>query len=229
MRMRAMRRPAAQDDAEIVDRGQRRAGQRLHRAERQVGDVVDAVDRVAREALEQPVIQHRLGAGEPLLGGLEDEVHRAREIPRLGEVFRRAQQHRGVPVMAAGMHAVRCARAVGEVVGLLHRQRVHVRAQADRPVAAGRFAPAQDAHHPRAAEAAMHLDAPFRELGGDDFTGAVFLEADLGMRVEVLPPGGHFGLQLGQPGQRGHRAQAPTSIGGRNATPLGVAIQVCLT
>ena len=38
---------------------------------------------VAREFVEQPVLDHRLGAAEPLLGRLEDEMHGAVEIAAL--------------------------------------------------------------------------------------------------------------------------------------------------
>ena len=48
---------------------------------------------------------------------------------------------------------------VGEAGGLLHRQRVHVGAQADAGLA---VAAAQHADHAGAADAAMHLDAPCR-------------------------------------------------------------------
>ena len=49
------------------------------------------------------VLQHRLGAAQALLGGLEDEVHRTVEAPRAGELLRCAEQHRRVAVMAAAV------------------------------------------------------------------------------------------------------------------------------
>jgi hypothetical protein len=65
----------------------------------------------------------------------------------------------------------------------LHRQRVHVGAQPD-PLAAVAFA-LEYADHAGAANAAVHLDAPLRELFGDNAGGADFLEADLGVRVQI--------------------------------------------
>ena len=38
----------------------------------------------------------------------------------------------------------------------------------------------------------MHLDAPLRELVGDNARCAHLLEADLGMRVQVAPDRGEF-------------------------------------
>ena len=78
------------------------------------------------------------------------------KFARLGEVLRRAQQHRRVPVMAAGMHLAGDRRGVGELVGLVHVERVHVGAQADR---APGLARPQRADHAGLGQAAMHLDA----------------------------------------------------------------------
>ena len=69
-------------DRDVEERAARhhRAGADLEFADRQPGPVVHAEDRVAREFVEQPVLDHRLGAAEPFLGRLEDEVHGAVEI-----------------------------------------------------------------------------------------------------------------------------------------------------
>ena len=111
-------------------------------------------------------------AAAALLGRLEDEVHGALEVALLAQHLGRAQQHGGMAVMAAGMHAAGILRAVLEIVGLVHRQAVHVGAQADR---LQRIALAQGSDQPGLAEAARHLEAPFRELGGDDVGGPVLL------------------------------------------------------
>src|SRR3546814_3855931 len=47
------------------------------------------------------------------------------------------------------------------------------------------------------AEAAMHLDAPFRQLGRHHVAGALLLEAEFGMGVQVAPPFGHLRRELG--------------------------------
>ena len=48
------------------------------------------------------------------------------------------------------------------------------------------------ADHAGAAEAAVHLDAPLRQFVGDDPGSADFLEADLGMRVQIPADRGEF-------------------------------------
>jgi hypothetical protein len=128
---------------------------------------------------------HGAGAAEAFLGRLEDEDRRALEVPRLGEVARRAEQHGGVAVMAAAVES--CRRMVerqGRLVDLVHRQRIHVGAQADAaagPAACLRRMPTT----PVLADAAMCTSMPQeRELLGDDVGGPDLLEADLGMGVE---------------------------------------------
>jgi hypothetical protein len=41
----------------------------------------------------------------------------------------------------------------------------------------------------------VHFDAEGLQLGGDDCRGALLLEAELGMRVDVAPPRAHFALE----------------------------------
>jgi hypothetical protein len=52
-----------------------------------------------------PVLDHRLATPEPLFGGLKDQIDGPVELAGLGEIPGCAEQHRGVPVMAAGLHA----------------------------------------------------------------------------------------------------------------------------
>ena len=163
---------------------------------------MEPVDLVAGEALEEPVGEHRAGAAEPLLGRLEDEHRGAVEGPRLGEVARRAEQHRGVPVMAAGVHLAGLGRGVGKPGRLLDRQRVHVGAKPDAAIVAA--LPFEHADHPGPADAAMHRDAPGGELFGDDRGGALLLEADLRMGVEVVPPGDEVVGEAGDAVEDGH-------------------------
>ena len=94
---------------------------------------------------------------EPFLGRLEDEVHRAVEVARLGQVARGAEQHRGVAVMAAGMHLARLGRLVAR--SSLASWIGSASMSARRPIGAGPLPVAQHADHAGAADAAMHLDA----------------------------------------------------------------------
>src|SRR5580700_7914457 len=112
-------------------------------------------------------------------------MHGAVEIARLSQIAGSAEQHRRVSVMAAGVHPALMRRAVRETVGFEDRQAIHIGPQPDR---ARRVADAQPADHPGLADAAMHLDAPLRELVGDQLRGAPFLETELGMGVDVAPP-----------------------------------------
>src|ERR1700733_12947969 len=110
-------------------------------------------------------------------------MHGAVEIAGLGEVARGAEQHGGVAVMAATVEAARNGRAPFQIGVLLHRQRVHIGAQPDALAAIA--VALEHADHPGAAEPAMHFDAPLLELVGDDAGGADFLEADLGMGMQI--------------------------------------------
>ena len=104
------------------------------------------------------------------------------EVLRLSEVARRAEQHRGVAVVAARVHAAGDRRAVGELVALGDRQRIHVGAQADRAQAASAADRANDAG---AADAAVGLDAERLEVAGDERGGTVLLEREFGMGMDV--------------------------------------------
>ena len=114
-----------------VGRGHDRTGADRERADRNARAVVHAVDLLDAETLHQPVLDHRGGAGAALLGRLEDHDRVAGEIPGLGEIARRTEQHRGVAVMAAGVHLARRLGGVGQIGRFLDRQRVHVGAQPD--------------------------------------------------------------------------------------------------
>src|SRR5690606_7707880 len=76
-------------------------------AQGQVGPVVEVVDLVAREAFEQTLSDHRPRSAQSFLGRLEDEDHRATEIPRLRQIAGRAKQDGRVAVVAASMEDTR--------------------------------------------------------------------------------------------------------------------------
>ena len=58
---------------------------------RQAGAVMQPIDRVAREAIKQPIRQHGLSAAAPFFRRLENEMHRAVEIARLRQITRGGQ------------------------------------------------------------------------------------------------------------------------------------------
>ncbi len=146
-------------------------------------DVVHGEDGVAGEALQQPVVEHRAGTAEALFGRLEDQLQGAAPVRRLDQVPGCGEEHRGVAVVAAGVHAPAVAAAVAEPRGLDDRQRIHVRPQAEPPRA---VALAEDADHAGAADPFVHFVAPAAQAFGDQRGGASLLEAQFGMGVDVL-------------------------------------------
>ena len=137
-------------------------------ADRQARLVVHAVDFGDAEALHHAVLHHLMAAAAAFLGGLEDDGDGAREIPRLAQLPRRTEQHGGVPVMAAGMHAAgNLARHRASPVASVIGKRVHVGPKTDgRPVA---LPPLDEADDAGAADAGHHLvAAEALELLGDE-------------------------------------------------------------
>ena len=98
-------------------------------------------------------------------------MHGAVEFVRFGEEPRRAQQHRGMPVMAAGVHLAVIHRAMVEFVAFLDVKRVHIGAQPDGAV---RITALERAHDAGLAQAAIDRQPPGFKPCGDDIGGAVF-------------------------------------------------------
>src|SRR5215472_16873113 len=124
-------------------------------------------------------------AAKTFFGRLKDQMHRAVEIAGFGKVPSRTEQHRRMPVMAAGMHAPVISRAVGEVGRLLDRQAVHIGSEPNR---AQRITGAQPANDTGLADAAKYLAAEPGELLGDEVGGALLFEPEFGMGMNVMPP-----------------------------------------
>ena len=186
LRMGAVPAAALHADREAVDRRHHRPGVQRDGARGQRGPVVQREHLLRGEALEQAVADHLARAGMAFLARLEEEVDGAVEVAGLRQVLRGAQQDRAVPVVPAAVHAARDARAIGRIAEFLDRQCVHVGPQAD-AAAAGRGTAVQHADHAGAAHVAVHLDAERLQEGGDACGRAFLLEAEFGMRVEVLP------------------------------------------
>ena len=89
-----------------------------------------------------------------------------------------------MPVMPAAMHPSVVARLVGELVLLLHRQRIHVGAQPD-PSSGCIASSWNDGDDAGAADTGVVLDRPRGQLIAHETRGAMLFEAQLGMRVEV--------------------------------------------
>ncbi len=177
---------AADGDFEGTGAGHHRPRHYRHLADGDPRPVVQAIDGFHRELIEQPVLDHHVGAGFRLLSRLEDEADGSVKVQRvlvLGEVTRGAEQQRRVSVMAAGVHFPRMPRAIREAVLLIDRQRVHVGAQAD---GAGAAALAQDADNPGLRQSAMHFQTIRRELAGDDIGGTRLVEGQFRVGVNIV-------------------------------------------
>jgi hypothetical protein len=183
-------------------------------------EVVQRKHRLAGKAVEQAVLDHLQRAGlAHLLGRLEDEVHRAAEVTALRQVPGRRQQHGGVAVVAAGVHAPVVGGAVGEMVFLLQRQRVQVGTQADGPWP---VATLQHTHHTRAGHTGVHLDAPLAQQARHDLGRAVFFKAQLGVRMDVAAQA-HEARHIGKTINQVHRGFLADQVDGRWASVRGSA------
>ena len=154
-----------------------------------------------------------LADGRPLLGRLEEEDDRAgQRRAQRHEDLGRAEEHRGVRVVAAGVHDSLGRAAVRHVVLLGDRQRVHVGAQGDDTAGP---AAAQDADDTGAGHRVAHLEAERPQLVGDELPGALLAVAQLGVGVEVAPHRHHLRRDLlGGGKDRRVRGEGPGGRGG---------------
>ncbi len=194
-------------DIDRIRRRHDRTGPDRERADRNSRTVMHAIDLIDAETVHQPVLDHGGSAGAALFRRLKDHDGIAGKVPGLGEITGGAEQHRGVPIMAAGVHLARRPGRVGEVGLLLDRQRIHVGAQPDHPdiALAGRFAALDDADDASAAETrgdfvATELPQPVR----NECRGAMHFVQQLGMGMDILAPDLDIGLQIGDAINDGH-------------------------
>jgi hypothetical protein len=127
-------------------------------------------------------------------------------IPGLGEVPRRTQKHRGVTVMAAGMHQARRLGGMGQIGRFLDRQRVHVGAKPDHvDLALAGLLALDDADDAGAAEAGGDLvAAEFAQAIGDKCGSAMDVVEQFGVFMDIAAPGLNIGLQIGDAVDDGH-------------------------
>jgi hypothetical protein len=92
------------------------------------------------DAIEGTIIDHHwrttlMLATRSLFGGLEQEAHFAAQLTRgkfLLEQMRNAKQHRGMCIVAAGVHIPGCLRDKIVIGRLNNRQRIHIGANTKR-------------------------------------------------------------------------------------------------
>ena len=184
-------------DGKLIRGGKERTGPYGKRSNGTTGPIVHAVDFVNLPAVHHAIGAHLAATAAALFGGLKNDHHGAVEIAGFGQIFGRAQQHRGMAIMATGMH--RAGGFAGIVqAGLFHdRQCVHIGAQPDH-LATIRAAP-DHANHAGAANAGHHLVTAKRaQLFGHHCRCAMGVEQYFRMRVQVAPPGGNLGQHFGK-------------------------------
>jgi len=126
-------------------------------------------------------LDHRERAARAFFRRLEEQHDVAAELLALrDEHARRAQEHRGVRVVAAGVHLAGNFRTKRFAAALGQRQRIHVGAQT-------RNGPAPAAHdaHDACLRDAPVLDAERREFALHERGRAHFFEAEFGMTMDL--------------------------------------------
>ena len=196
-------------DDDGIAAGHDRTGPKRERADRNARTVVHAVDLLDTETVHQPVLDHRNRTRAPLFGRLEDHDHLACKIAGLGEIARRPQKHRGVAVMAAGVHQAFRFGGIRQIGRLLDRQRVHIRPQPDHlhVPSAGRLVALDDADDAGAADTGNDLvAAEFPQPLRHQCRSAVHVVEQFRVFMNIPAPGLDVGLQLGDAVDDGHGA-----------------------
>ena len=166
-----------------------------------------AVDLLNAEAIHQPVLDHRGSSRAALFRGLKDHHRVAGKISRLREIAGRAEQHRGMAVVTAGMHQAFRLGGVGKIGLFLDRQRIHVGPQSDHldVAIAGRLPALDDADHAGLAEAGRDfIAAKLPQAVGHEGRGAVNVIQQLWVFMDIAAPGLDVGLQIGDAVDDGH-------------------------
>ena len=182
VRHRAVRALAADGDLEFIARCEHRARPQSELAHRHARPVVRAEDGLHRELIEQTVLHHLARTAAAFFGWLEHQVDGAIEGAVLRQVLGSRQQHRGVAVVSARVHLAGMGAGMREAVHFGHRQCIDVGAQAHRPFGSAVLDDADDAG---LAHAAVDRDAPVGQRLGDEVRGALLLEAQLRVGMDV--------------------------------------------
>ena len=168
------------------------------------GPVVHAIDLLDAPAVHHAIFAHLAPAAAPFFGGLKDHHDRPVKVPRFGQILRRAQKHRRVAVVAAGVHRVGRLGGIVQPGLLVDRQRVHICAQPDDLARRGGVAldHADNAGTPDAFDDFVTAKGP--QLFSDGGRGAMRLKQDFGVFMQVTSPCGDVGVQFGKSVLNGH-------------------------
>ena len=140
------------------------------------------------------LIQFDGAAGRQLLGVLEDTDQFAAEfLAMAGSQYGSAQQHGGVPVMAAGMHHAWGFRAKRQLIAFRDGQGVDIRADGNGPARPA----APDAGHQAGLGGPGDLNVlQFLQLRLNVVGGGKLLERELGVLMEMTAPCDHLGEEF---------------------------------
>jgi hypothetical protein len=151
--------------------------------------VVHAKNRLHGALVEHAILDHFASAATAFFGRLENQIDGAIKIAVLGKVFGSGQQHGCVTIVTAGVHFSFVLTGMRKGVELLHGQGVHVGSEADTAAACTAITAMHNADHTGGAHAAQNRNAPIGQLLGHHIGRANFLEAQLGVGVNVFADG----------------------------------------
>ena len=92
------------ENLKLICCGEKRARTDGKLTRRHARPVVHSIDLLHIPAVHNAVFAHFAAAAAALFCGLENHDHGAVEISRLGQILRRPQKHRGMPIVPAGVH-----------------------------------------------------------------------------------------------------------------------------
>ena len=178
---------AANHGHELVLCCHRGSGPNVQRAGLERRPEVQPVNRTGLDDVEDTRLDHAQATAAALLSRLETEHDVANQlVAARREQRRRAEQHRGVAVVPARVHAPVVLRSVFPSGNLLDRKRIHVGAQQNRgPPAAGGPQHADDAGH---GDAGRDLELQPAKRLGDEGGRSGLLEGQLRPPMEVASP-----------------------------------------
>lgn len=202
-----------------INRGHDRPRRGVKSAFGQVWSIVQRIDLRDVEPVHDTFLNHNVRAAALFLGRLKDQRHAAREVSRLGQITGCTQQHRGMPVMTAGMHLTGMFRGIVHARFFRDRQRIHVGAQSDRrPLGL----PIDDCDDTGCSDALMYfIYTKLAQPVGDKSCCLVALKLQFGDRMQVLPPRGHIGGKIGNSVDDGHLGWTPVAVCGMDASDTG--------
>ena len=147
-------------------------------------------------------------AGHQLLGGLEQQSHRDRQVRHRRQRGRGAQQDRGMRIVTAGMRHTRHRRRIRQPGLLVHGQSVDVGAQRD----PGRAFGSDVARQAGPAGQDLRIESGVDEPFGDEPGGGELLATQFGVAVQMAAPADDVVVVGGQPRLGGLSQLHPGSI-----------------